>query len=308
MTTLAVQKEPSKGLVIAAFAALYIIWGSTYLGVLLAIKTIPPFLMVGTRFLIAGFLLLSWCLIRGEKLPSWPSLLKISVGGILMLFIGTGAVAWAEQYIPSGLAAIIVATVPLWFVLLDRKHWKANFSNKFIIAGLVLGFVGVVLLFAGKSAVAITGSPIKLISCGILLLGTIGWAIGSLYSKYKEVEGSTTIKAAVQMLAASIVFFIVAFLMGEQNNFSAKEVSTTSINALIYLIVLGSLVGYMAYIWLLSVRPPTLVGTYAYVNPVVAVFLGWLAVGETITRGQVLALCVVLVGVILVNISSGKKE
>jgi drug/metabolite transporter (DMT)-like permease len=307
MTTIAVQKQPAKGLVIAAFAALYIIWGSTYLGVLLAIKSIPPFFMAGTRFLVAGILLCGWCLLRGEKVPSLDSLLKISLGGILMLFFGTGAVAWSEQYIPSGLAAIIVATVPLWFVLLDKPHWKANFSNKLILLGLLLGFAGVLLLFAGKSAVAVTGSKMKILSCGLLILGTIGWAIGSLYSKYKKVEGSTSFKAAVQMLAAGVIFFIVGLCAGEQNKLQMGGISSTSIGALMYLIVLGSLVGYMAYIWLLSVRPPTLVGTYAYVNPVVAVFLGWLVIGEQITRQQVVALCVVLAGVILVNFSGNKK-
>jgi drug/metabolite transporter (DMT)-like permease len=308
MAMIAAKKEPAKGLVIAAFAALYIIWGSTYLGMLLAIKSIPPFLMAGTRFLVAGILLYGWCMFRGEKLPSFDSVLKISLGGVLMLFIGTGAVVWAEQYIPSGLVAIIVATVPLWFVLLDKQHWKENLSNKMILFGLLTGFAGVLLLFAGKSAVAITGDKMKMLSFFVLAIGTIGWAIGSLYSKYKKVKGTTTIKAAIQMLAAGIVYLIAGLLAGEQNDFAPHDVSATSIGALIYLILLGSLVGYMSYIWLLSVRSPTLVGTYAYVNPVVAVFLGWLVVGEQITRQQVIALSVVLAGVILVNFAGGKKE
>ncbi|HVG40244.1 MAG TPA: EamA family transporter [Chitinophagaceae bacterium] len=308
MTTIAAHKEPSKGLVIAAFAALYIIWGSTYLGMLLAIKTIPPFFMAGTRFLIAGALLYGWCLLRGEKPPAMDSIWKISLGGILMLFIGTGAVVWAEQYIPTGLAAIIVATVPLWFVLLDKKNWKKNFSDKMILFGLLLGFAGVLLLFAGKSAASITGDSMKIASFFVLIVGTIGWAIGSLYSKYKKVDGSTTIKAAVQMLAAGVVYFLVGFIAGDQHKIVWDEVTLTSVGALAYLILFGSLVGYMSYIWLLSVRQPTLVGTYAYVNPVVAVFLGWLVVGEQINRQQIIALSVVLTGVILVGISGSKKE
>jgi len=308
MAKLAAQKEPAKGLVIAAFAALYIIWGSTYLGVLLAIKSIPPLFMAGARFLVAGILLWAWCLFRGEKMPTLNSVLTISVGGILMLFVGTGAVAYSEQYLPSGIAAIVVATVPLWFVLLDKRHWKTNFSNKKIILGLLLGFIGVLLLFAGKRDASGNGNHMRIISFIILIVGTIGWAIGSLYSKYKEVEGSTTFKAAIQMTTAGIVSIIAGFCVGEYALFNWQQVTPTSIGALVYLILLGSLVGYISYIWLLSVRPATLVGTYAYVNPVVAVFLGWLVVSEPITRQQVMALCIVLIGVLLVNFSGSKNE
>lgn len=308
MTHPTAPQEPSKALILAAFAAVYIIWGSTYLGILYAIKTIPPFLVVGTRFLIAGGSLFAWCRLRGEASPSLASLGKIALGGVLMLFVGNGAVTWVEQYLPSGLAAIIVATVPLWFVVLDKKQWPYYFSSKLIITGLLVGFAGVLLLFAGKGTLNLTDDPTKVLSFFILIVGTIGWAIGSLYSKYKKVEGSTTIKAAVQMLAAGILSVAVAFISGEHKTFQWSQVSPTSLFALGYLIVFGSLIGYMSYIWLLSVRPPSLVGTYAYVNPVVAVFLGWLIAGETITTQQVLALMVILAGVVLVNLSKEKKQ
>lgn len=301
-----IQKEPSKALVLAAFAALYIIWGSTYLGISYAIKSIPPFFMVGIRFLIAGFIIFFWCLLKGEKAPSLKSFVTIGIGGVLMLFIGNGAVSWVEQYLPSGLAAIIVATVPLWFVVLDKNQWSYYFSNKLIIIGLLVGFAGVLLLFTGKGSINLAGNKTNLISLFVLVIGTIGWASGSLYSKYKTVEGSTAMKAGVQMLAAGIVSMLAGFVIGEHQQFAVSQVTTTSLLAVLYLIVFGSLVGYMSYIWLLSVRPPSLVGTYAYVNPVVAVFLGWLIAGEAITQQQILALTVVLAGVILVNLAKDK--
>ena len=307
MTAGTAQKHQPRALIIAAFLALYIIWGSTYLGIKYAIETMPPFLMVGVRFVIVGLLLLVWCIIKKEKVPSLKSVIAISFAGVLMLFIGNAAVVYAEQYLPSGLVAILVATVPLWFVILDKKQWQFHFSNRQIILGLLVGFGGVMMLFAGKGSIGITGSKMKIISFFVLILGSIGWAIGSLYSKYKKTDGSTFLKVAIQMLAAGIAALITAFVIGEQQDFSVSQVSRTSILALIYLITLGSLVAYVAYIWLLSVRPPSLVGTYAYVNPVVAVFLGWLLADEIITTQQIIALSIVLVGVLLVNFSKEKR-
>ena len=308
MREVVTSKEPPKVLIIAAFAALFIIWGSTYLAITIAIKNIPPFFMVGARFLVAGAILYFWCLLKGEKAPSLKSFFTIGLGGVLMLFIGNGAVTYAEQYLPSGLAAIIVATVPLWFVLLDKQHWKFYFSNKLIIAGILAGFGGVLLLFSGKGSIDFLGNKMKLVAFFVLLFGTTGWAVGSLYSKYKTVDGSVTMKAAVQMLAAGIVSVLAGFISKEQNNFSFAHISWQSLLALLYLIVMGSLVGYMSYIWLLSVRPPSIVGVYAYVNPVVAVFLGWLIGGEAITKQQIIALVVILAGVIVVNLAKDQKK
>lgn len=299
------HKEPSKTLVIAAFAALYIIWGSTYLAVLLAIRNIPPFFMAGTRFFIAGIILYTWCRFQGQSTPGFDSVLKISFSGILMLFLGTGAVVWVEQYISSGLTAIIVATLPLWFVIIDKRQWNFHFSNKWIILGLLVGFAGVLLLFADNKTISFSGDKMKLISFFVMIGGTIAWAIGSLFSKYKKVEGSAGMKAAVQMMAAGLVFIIVGLVLKEQIIWS--NISRSSALALFYLIGMGSLVGYISYIWLLGVRSPSVVGTYAYVNPVVAVFLGWLIVHEQITRQQIIALVIILAGVLLVNFPKDKS-
>jgi drug/metabolite transporter (DMT)-like permease len=307
MHHISTNKEPSKLLVLTAFAALYIIWGSTYLAIRIGIKTVPPFFLVGIRFLVAGAILFAWCLYKGEKMPSLHVVSNIAVGGILMLFMGNGAVSWAEQYLPSGIAAIIVATVPLWFVLLDKGQWKFYFSNKIIILGFLVGFAGVLLLFAGKGSTDFLGDKKKLLGFFVLLTGTMAWASGSLYSKYRKVDASVTMKASVQMLAAGVVSVTAGLLLGEQHEMPLSGISLQSLYALLYLVFMGSLVGYMSYIWLLSVKPASTVGTYAYVNPVVAVFLGWLIADEKITFQQVLALVVILAGVILVNFAPQPK-
>ena len=286
-------KHP-KLLVLLAFAAIYVIWGSTYLAILLAIKTIPPFFMAGTRFLIAGLILLVWALLKGEQIPDKKSILKISLAGVLMLAVGNALLAWVEQYMESGLAAILVATVPLWFVLLDKKQWNYHFTNKQIIIGLIVGFAGVILLFAGKGSADLFNSKMKIISLIVLLVAEIGWTIGSLYSKYQKIQGSTLMKVAIQMVAASIVIFIGGFSLNEQKGFVISNISWESIGALAYLVIMGSLVAYMAYIWLLSIRPASLVGTYAYVNPVVAVFLGWLIADEHVNIQKLIGLVVII--------------
>jgi drug/metabolite transporter (DMT)-like permease len=301
-----ISKEPSKGLVAAAFAAVYILWGSTYVGIVIAIKTVPPFLMAGTRFFAAGIILYIWCLLRGEKTPDIVSSFKSAGAGTLMLFCGTTSLIWSEQYIPSGLAAVVIASVPFWFVLLDKANWKANFTNMFTISGLVVGFIGILLLFNKRASFNLFHKA-QLTAFVVLLIGSISWAAGSLYSKYSGAKGTTTMLASIQMMTAGICGFITSILSGETNHFVLSDVSTHSIYAILYLITFGSLVGYIAYVWLLKVRPPALVGTYAYVNPVVAMSLGWLLNNEMIAGTQIAALVIILSGVLLVNLSKYKK-
>lgn len=300
------QKNPSKALIVTAFALLYIIWGSTYLGILIAVKSIPPFLMAGTRFIIAGIILYTWCRLKGEATPDIKSIGHISISGILLLFIGNSGLVWVEQYLPSGFAAIVIATTPLWFVILDKRQWKFHFANRQIILGLLIGFAGVLSLFAGKSDIHFSDNKMQLISFFVLVLGSISWATGTLYSKYKKTNGSNGMKASVQMLAAGLVASITSVSTGELHQFSWSHVSTEAIMAVAYLVTFGSLVGYMSFVFLMSVRPPSIVGTYAYVNPVVAVFLGWLFAHEQITWHQVVALVIILSGVIIVNFSKEK--
>jgi len=302
-----VKKTPGS-LVIASFAAIYIIWGSTYLAILIGLETIPPFFLAGTRFLTAGLLLLAYAFYKGEKLPDTTSLLRIGLAGILMLYIGNGTVTWVEQHLPSGLAAIIVATVPLWLVILDRGQWKFYFSNIQIIGGLLVGFAGVILLFAGNAAGDLFSDPLKFVSLLVLMGGIVSWSIGTLFSKYKPMQGSTTMKVAVQSITAGLFFIPTGFISGEHEGFSISDVSTNSLLALFYLTFFGSILAYLAYMWLLSVKPASLVGTYAYVNPVVAVFLGWLIAAEQISMQQAIGLGVIILGLIIVNMSKEKKS
>lgn len=296
-------KHPSSFLIIAAFAAIYILWGSTYIAVLIALKDLPPFLITGFRFIIAGVILFTIAMIKGQSLLDLRSTLNLSFSGVMMLFCGTGAVAWVEQYISSGLAAIIVATTALWFVILDKRQWKFNFSHRLIIIGLLIGFAGVCILFADKKSLDFSGDRMKWISFFIMLGGAISWAAGSLFLKYKSTRGSTMMKASIQMISAGLLFFIVSIINGEFQQTPWNHISERSVIAIIYLVVAGSLIGYISYVWLLSVRSAALVGTYAYVNPVVAVFLGWLIAGEQIVTRQIIALAVILCGVVLVTLA-----
>lgn len=292
------QKLPAAWLVIAAFAAIYIIWGSTYLAILYTLKSIPPFLLSGFRFSIAGAVLISWRLANGEKPLAAPAM-HHAFGGILMLSGGTGAVAWAEQYISSGLAAIIIASMPFWFVMLDYRQWSYNFSQKMVLLGVLIGFVGIVTLF-GAEAGSFSGQT--LFSMLVLLGGCVLWATGSLYVKYQISAQSVTMNAGIQMFAAGLFSTMLGYLQGETDTFSLSAVTHESWLGLFYLIGFGSLVAYSSYVWLLSIRPTVQVGTYAYVNPVVAVLLGWLFAGEPFAERQILALVIILLGVLLINL------
>ena len=296
--------------VILAFAAIYVIWGSTYFAILWVIRDIPPLLMSGIRFMAAGIILFGWCLWKGETLPDYSSFVKNSVCGILMLFGGTGAVAWSEQYIPSGFAAVIVTTVPFWFILLDRKKWSFYFSNKLIIPGLLFGFTGVVLLAGFDPGIYLTHNDNSKATLAILVIivGGIAWTAGSLFSKYNAAGNSVLMNAAVQLLVAGIFSSGVSIFSGESRDFSFTTVQPSGWLALLYLVTAGSLVTYLCYLWLLKVRHPAQVSSYVYVNPVVAVLLGALFADEKISAIQIISLAIIITGVLLVNSSKFKTS
>jgi len=295
--------------IILAFAAIYIIWGSTYLAIVFAIRDIPPLLMSGLRFSLAGIILYSWCvLIKKEKQPDLSSLGKNALCGILMLFGGTGAVAWTEQYISSGLAAIIVTSVPFWFILLDKKQWSFYFSNKIILLGLLIGFGGVILLISfGKSSQLISSTHNQQLAGMLVLIGGgISWTLGSLYSKYKPADTSVTMNTTIQLIMAGLFSVMVSMITGESKGFSFSQIHASSLLALLYLVVPGSLITYLSYVWLLQVRPAAQISSYVYVNPVVAILLGAVIGRETITAIHVLSLTIILCGVLLINLPGYK--
>lgn len=304
------KKSVSPLLVVIAFAIVYIVWGSTYFFIQKAIVGFPPFILGAIRFLIAGTLMLGWAVSKSEPVFVKKDMLRASISGVLMLFAGTGAVIWVEQYLPSAMVAIMVSAAPLWFTLLDKPKWSENFSSKLTIGGLVIGFAGVLLLFYEKIVDAFSGntSHTELGAVGILFLGSISWTFGSLYSKYKPTSGSVTVNAGWQMLAAGIAFIPGCFLRNEFNLVQWQSISPSAWLSVAYLIFFGSIAAFSAYVWLLQVRPATQVSTYAYVNPVVAVLLGLVFAHEHISFFQVLGLLIILGSVLMINLVKGRKN
>jgi drug/metabolite transporter (DMT)-like permease len=307
-------------MVVAAFAIVYIVWGSTYFFIRMSVAHIPPMMVGVLRFLLAGALMLLWCLFTKETLFSWKVMRPAIVSGLLLLGFGNGALIWSEQYIPSSLAAILLAAGPVWFVVLDKGKWKENFRSRSTIFGLVVGFGGVLLLFAeqlravlsdgaggavaGTDAAAGAGRHMEMVALVVLVLGSISWASGSLYSKYKSVSGSSNaVNAGWQMFAAGVAFIPASLLSGEWSKFHPSAVPVSSWMGIVYLVTMGSLVGYSAFVWLLQVRSATQVSTHAYVNPVVAVLLGVFFAEERMSLLQLTGLAVILISVLLINLS-----
>jgi drug/metabolite transporter (DMT)-like permease len=295
-------KHQSKATWVAlAFASIYIIWGSTYLAIRIAIETMPPFLMAGSRFLIAGALLFVWAMARGEPRPSRIHLRPIVIIGGLLLLGGNGGVTWAEQTVPSGTAALLVATVPLWMVLLDWLRPGGTRPGNRVFLALALGFIGIVLLI-GPSEIA-GGDKSTLVGSVVIILAALSWATGSIYSRSAQLPESPIVSTALEMLAGGALLFLVGTLAGEWGKLDLAQVSSRSLLSLAYLIVFGSIIAFTAYIWLLKVSTPARISTYAYVNPVVAVFLGWAIVDEVLTGQTLIAAAVIVSAVVIITIN-----
>lgn len=294
-------------LLIFAFFNIYFIWGSTYLAVAFGLQGFPPFILVGLRYLIAGLILLTYCKIKGEKFPPKKLLVKQALSGILMLVGGTGVIAWAEQYITSGQAAILVATEPLWFLLLDKKNWNVYFSNKYTLGGLLVGFTGI-FLFLQTNQLQVNYSAIGLIATIAVLLSTVWWVLGSLIINNSKGDSSVMMNSSMQLLSAAAISGFVALFTGEISSFSFTNVTHKAWFGLLFLIIFGSLIAYLSFVWLITQRPLALISTHTYVNPVVAVFLGWLFANEQLVKGQLVGLVVILIGIVLVNIPEYRKS
>jgi drug/metabolite transporter (DMT)-like permease len=292
-------------MVLIAFATVYLVWGSTYFFIRMAIQDFPPLLMGAIRFFTAGMLMLIWCIIRGEKIFIGKSLVTSAIVGLLLLGGGNGAVIWVEQTLPSAMVAILVSAAPIWFVLIDRHNWSVNFNSRSTVIGLIIGFIGVLLLFGEQLDTVLEGNSVKsnLPMMLLLILGSISWTSGSIYAKYHPSEGSAAVNVAWQMIIAGLVFFPGAAINHEFANFHLSQISAQSWFALIYLIIFGSIAAFSAYVWLLQVRPATQVSTYAYVNPVIAVILGVFFAGEHISLMQIGGLIIILSSVLLINLA-----
>ena len=287
---------------IAAFAAVYLVWGSTYLAILFAVETLPPLLMAGARFIIAGAILFLWARLRqGSSGPSRRDWITGLIGGALLLLGGNGAVVWAEQRVPSGIAALLVAIVPLWMVLLDWMRRGGRRPPGLVFAGLGLGLAGLGLLI-GPDALR-GGGDIDLLGAGVLVLGSLSWALGSVYSQRAPRPSSPNIGSGTQMFAGGLCLLAVALASGEAAQLDLARASTRSLLAFAYLVTFGSLIGFTAYAYLLAHTTAAKAATYAYVNPVVAVLLGWAFANEPVTSRTLVAAAVILAGVAIITVA-----
>jgi drug/metabolite transporter (DMT)-like permease len=292
--------KPQRWRVPAALGAVYLIWGSTYLGIRFAIETMPPFLMGGTRFLIAGAILYVIARLGGARAPKRRHWLSAAIIGALLLLGGNGGLTWAEQIVPSGMASLFISTVPLWMVLLDWLVLKGPRPSSGVAAGLGLGLVGVSVLVGPDSA----RGQFATILPGVLavLLAAFLWAIGSLYSRRANLPASPLLATGMEMVMGGLWLSTAALVLGEFGQFRPELISSRSFLAIVYLTLFGSLVGFTCYIWLLRVAAPSLVSTYAFVNPVVAVFLGWALAGESLTARTLVAALFIITAVAIITL------
>ena len=283
--------------VILSFLSIYLIWGSTYLAIRYAVETIPPLYTAGLRHLVAGTILLVWCLAKRLR-PTWAQVRASIIIGVFFFLIGHGTLHWAEKKVPSGLASLLIASEPIWVFLLTAiaaRRWRLNAT---LLAGILLGFGGVGLLM-GRSA--LNSGPGVFVGSLAVLLGAFAWSVGIVYSRGSHLSGHPLLLSALSLLAGSFQLLLVGTAAGEYRGFSLASVSVRSWLALGYLILFGSVVAFTAYNWLLEHYSPTLVATHTYVNPIVAVLLGWLLAGEAVTPNVLLSTAMVIGAVMLVD-------
>ena len=283
--------------VILAFLSIYLIWGSTYLAIRFAVETIPPLYTAGLRHLTAGSILLAWCLVRRLR-PTWAQFRASIVIGFFFFLIGHGTLHWAEEKVPSGLASLLIASEPMWVFLMScfvARRWRMNGT---LLAGILLGFAGVGLLM-GRSA--LNSAPGVFVGSLAVIVGAISWSTGIIYSRRSHLSGNPLLLSALSLLAGSVQLLFVGTALGEYRGFSLSSVIARSWLALAYLIVFGSVIAFTAYNWLLEHYSPTLVATHTYINPVVAVLLGWLFASEPVTFNVLLSMVLVIAAVMLVD-------
>lgn len=289
--------------ILFAYFLIYVVWGSTYFFIGVALKGFPPFLLGALRFSMAGLILLSICFIRGENILKKSLIKKSAISGIVLLFIDMAVVMLAMQYVSSSLVAIISASVAIWIMALDVPLWKTNFRSPAIITGIIIGFLGVMMLYVEQLQTDVT-SENRAYGVLILMFGCLSWALGTLYAKYRssrEEDVNAFAGSAWQMLFAAAMFWIFTLVCNDPAKTDFAAVPASAWYSLIYLVILGSLMAYSAYVWLLKVRPATEVATHAYVNPFIAVFFGMFFGHEEVTWIQITGLIIILLSVTLVG-------
>jgi drug/metabolite transporter (DMT)-like permease len=290
-----------------ALLAVYLVWGSTYLAIHFAVETMPPFLMAGVRFLVSGAVLLIWRRAMGDAMPTRRQWRSTVIVGILLLLGGNGLVSFAELRIASGIAALIIGTVPLWLVLIEAVRPGGVRPTPLAILGLLIGFGGIYLL-VGPEDLSSTILRFDAFGIGTVMLAAFLWSLGSIYSRGADLPSSSLMGTGAEMLTGGLALLVFSASVGEWSGFDISAVSTSSWIGLAYLITFGSMVGFVSYIWLLQNAPVSLVATYAYVNPLVAVFLGaWLA-NETLNARILVAAAIIIGSVVLINQTKRKPK
>ena len=300
---------PAPLMVAAAFAAIYLIWGSTYLAIKYAIESVPPFLMTAVRFLIAGGVLYAWSALRpkaaaGNPVPRVRAWRDAFIVGALLIVGGTALVGWAELSVPSGITSLILATTPLWMVLLEGVSARRAPAPR-VLAGVAVGLGGLAILI--WPSLMSPGAGIDLLGVGALALAALTWSAGALYSRRAQLPGSAARATGMQMVAGALLSLVVGLALGEHRELSLADITPSSLAAIGYLVVAGALVGFSAYLWLMRVSTPSRVATHAYVNPVVAVLLGWAVLGEPVTARTGAAMAVIVAAVVLIVTAPAPK-
>lgn len=299
--------SPSRAKIYLAFAAVYLIWGSTYLAIRFTIETMPPLFMSGTRFLLAGLILYLIAKMQGVANPTRAELKTSGVLAVFLVLFGNGAVAWAEQTVPSGIASLLIATVPLWITLLGTLLFHKPRPEIKTVIGLFLGLLGIVTLIGPQNLMG--QGKLDVMGLLVIVFSTVSWAFGSLYGARNKNAAAPVMSTAMQMLIGGILQLLTGSLLGEYTQLNPAAFSAKSLWAFGYLIVFGSLIGFSSYSWLIRVAPPHRVATYAYVNPLVAVLLGWLFGGEAVTWQMLLAGLLILPAVVLIlQANAGKTD
>jgi len=296
--------NPSKLALLAGLGIIYLVWGTTYLAIRIAIETIPPLSMVGARYLMTALILFGWAYSMNHPRPTLRDWKRSAVVGILLIFFASGSIAWTEQFIPSGLVALIVASLPIWLAIVDWLSSGESRPDRYTISGFILGSVGVgIISFMGKQGVIENARIDGSLILGILLLSaaSIAWAIGSLYSRKTESKTSLQYLIAMQALTGGTLVMLLGVIRGEWIGFSISQVSMSSSLALGYLVVFGTIIAYSTYVWLIKVGNPTIVGTYAYVNPVIALVLGAVLISEPLNTQMLIGTGFILLAIFLVN-------
>jgi drug/metabolite transporter (DMT)-like permease len=288
-----------------AFAIIYLVWGSTYLAIRVGVREVPPLLLAAMRFLIAGLVLYGWMIARGEPSPTWRQWTTASLLAILIFVLDYGLLFWAEQRVPSGIAAVMMATIPVFMALSEIVFLRTQTLTVRLALALLIGIAGVAVLMS--RSLNLGGAPIDRMGAAALIVASMSWSVASVLTRKLPLPPSKVMSSGAQMLAGGVFLAFTAAALGEFHGFHPRAVSRGAWLSLLYLIVAGSIIGFTAYVWLIHHESPTRVGTYAYVNPVVAVLVGYFLGGETLGLRTILGTLFVLISVVVITMTRTKK-